>query len=91
MADQQAASRTKHILTLEERSRLTVTGITDVPSFCEDSITAEVEGGAVTIAGEGLHIARLSLSEGALSVEGRVTAIEYSDRSRAGFWQRIWK
>ena len=91
MADQQAASQPKHTLTLEGRSRLTVTGVTDVPSFCEESIVAEVEGGAVTIAGEGLHIARLSLSEGALSVEGRVTALEYSDRTRAGLWRRIWK
>ncbi len=80
-----------HTLTLEERSRLTVTGVTDVPSFCEETITAEVEGGAVTIAGEGLHISRLSLSEGVLSVEGRVTALEYSDRGRAGLWRRLWK
>ena len=38
-----------HRILLEERSRLTITGVTDVLSFDEESVTAETDLGTLTV------------------------------------------
>ncbi len=78
----------RHRIVLEERSRLSVSGVTDVVSFDDESITADTDMGMIIIRGEDLHIGRLNLDEGALQVDGSVDSIEYTDgseSSRGGF------
>ena len=65
-----------HRILLEERSRLTITGVTDVLSFDEESVTAETDLGTLTVRGEGLHISRLDLDEGLLRIEGSIDAAD---------------
>ena len=79
---------------LEERSRLSITGVTDVLSFDEESVTAETDLGTLTVRGEGLHISRLDLDEGLLSIEGSIDAADYGggERQPGGFlFGRIFK
>ena len=45
-----------HLLTLENREHLTLTGISDVDSFNEEEINAISPCGELTIKGELLHI-----------------------------------
>ena len=68
----------RHRIVLEERSRLSVSGVTDVVSFDDESITADTDMGMIIIRGEDLHIGRLNLDEGVLQVDG-------SEASRGGF------
>ncbi len=78
----------KHRVILEERERLSLSGVTDVIAFDEESITADTDMGIVVIRGEGLHISKLNLDEGILRTEGNVDSIEYGDaagNSRRGF------
>ncbi len=78
----------RHRIVLEERSRLSVSGVTDVVSFDDESITADTDMGMIIIRGEDLHIGRLNLDEGVLQVDGSVDSIEYTDgseSSRGGF------
>lgn len=78
----------KHRVILEERERLSLSGVTDVIAFDEESITADTDMGIVVIRGEGLHISKLNLDEGILQTEGNVDSIEYGDaagESRGGF------
>ena len=55
-----------HLLTLENREHLTLTGISDVDSFNEE--------------GELLHIEELNLEAGTVSVSGKVTSLLYSEK-----------
>ena len=84
-----------HRILLEERSRLTITGVTDVLSFDEESVTAETDLGTLTVRGEGLHISRLDLNEGLLRIEGSIDAADYGRGERqpgGGFlFGRIFK
>ena len=50
-----------HLLTLENREHLTLTGISDVDSFNEEEIIAISPCGELTIKGELLHIEELNL------------------------------
>ena len=72
-----------HTVNMEGRGRMTLTGVMDVPSFCEQTIVADTSEGALTIIGEELHISRLHLGEGVVQIEGRVSALEYADRPSA--------
>ena len=90
---QNESGEKRHLLTIDDRAGVTLTGVTDVPSFCEQTIVAATVCGDVTIMGDGLHISRLSLNEGLVEIEGTVNALEYSAHSsgKKGFMGRLWK
>ena len=69
-----------HLLTLENREHLTLTGISDVDSFNEEEINAISPCGELTIKGELLHIEELNLEAGTVSVSGKVTSLLYSEK-----------
>ena len=75
---------------LENRSSLSVTGVTDVDSFDETAIVLYTDNGALVIRGENLHIARIDLESGELAVEGEVSAVLYDQaRVKGGFFSRL--
>ena len=80
-----------HRVTLENRERLTISGVEEVESFDEGTILLSTVLGDLEIQGEGLHIEKLSLDGGDLSVEGTVSALLYEppDRERGGFLRRL--
>ena len=80
-----------HHLILEDRERLTVSGVEEVESFDENTIFLTTAQGGLEIQGEGLHIEKLSLDGGDLKVEGRVNALLYGEenRPRGGLFARL--
>lgn len=82
-----------HNLSLEERRKLTVSGVTDIVSFDEQTIVSETELGELTIKGEGLHIVRMSVDTGELTVEGEISALMYSEiqQTSGSFFSRLFK
>lgn len=87
-----ASDSGSHSLVLNGRRTLSVTGVTDVERFDEESIVLATVSGILVIHGEGLHIDRLSLETGELGVEGRVDRLIYAEEhSSAGFWSRLFR
>lgn len=82
-----------HLMTLRDRTNMSLTGVTDVPSFCEQTIVAATVSGDVTIIGEEMHISRLNLDEGQVEIEGTIHAVEYAAHAqgRKGVFGRLWK
>lgn len=80
-----------HHIILEDRERLTVSGVEEVESFDENTIVMNTAQGALIVRGEGLHIEKLSLDGGDLKVEGSVESLTYeeSHRDRGGFLARL--
>lgn len=68
-----------HNIILEERSKLSVSGVVDVQSFDEEQVLLETVRGMVLVRGQGLHIERLQLEAGELLVQGEIGLIEYDD------------
>ena len=81
-----------HRLELEERHRLSVTGVSEVLSFDENEVVMDTTLGLLTVEGEGLHVEKLSLDIGELSLEGSIQSMCYShDRQKRGsFWSRVF-
>ena len=81
-----------HHLILEERERLTVSGVEEVESFDENTIVMDTAQGVLVVRGEGLHIEKLSLDGGDLKVEGTVESLTYEEgRDKGGFFSRLWR
>lgn len=79
-----------HKLTLEGRSKLAVSGVTDVESFDETMIVLDTNRGTLIIRGDGLHLQMLSLDGGQVSVDGTVDSMVYEDNTRkGGFFSRL--
>mgnify|MGYP000956763267 CR=1 FL=1 len=80
-----------HRVVLEDRSRLTVSGVEEVERFDENTVVLSTAQGGLEIQGEGLHIEKLSLDGGDLRGEGVVDSLSYEDdsRERGGFFARL--
>lgn len=69
---------------LDNRSRLTVSGINDVDSFDEKTVVAYTDYGQLTVHGDNLNISKLSIENGELAVDGMITSLVYSDSQPTG-------
>jgi len=79
-----------HKLTLNERKTVTMTGVTEVVSFDDTSVTLHTALGALMIQGEQLQLKSLSPDGGQMAVEGRINALAYEEpRPAGGFWRRL--
>ena len=77
---------------IENRSRMSISGVSDVENFDENIVQLSTNRGLLTVKGTGLHIERLNLETGELAVEGSVDGLEYSDNIvNGGFWSRLFK
>lgn len=68
---------------LENRKKLSVSGVEDVDSFDEDSVVLFTQAGKLTVKGEGLHINKLSVETGDVTIDGDITSLVYSDAEKA--------
>lgn len=93
MADEKRNPSMPHNLVLEDRKMLTVSGVSDVDSFDEQTVIIFTDMGELTVRGTNLHINRLSVEVGELTVEGNIAALIYSDESpkSGGFFSRVFR
>lgn len=75
-----------HKLTLDERQKLIVTGVTEVISFDEDAVVLRTQLGLLTVQGQQLQLKTLSVDGGQLAVEGTVSALSYEQPREKGGW-----
>ena len=73
-------SSTVQNLILENREKLTISGVIDVLSFDDQIVIRETELGMLTIKGEDLRINKLSIDTQDVIIEGNITALTYSDK-----------
>lgn len=79
---------------LEDRHSLTVSGVSDVDSFDEQSIVIFTSLGELCVRGSDLHINRLSLEIGEILVEGEIDSLVYSEREakqQGGFFSKVFR
>lgn len=82
-----------HRIVLDNRNRLTVSGVDGVESFDETSIVMSTAEGSLIIRGESLHIEKLSLDGGDLLVEGTVDSLTYEEEGprQGSFLGRLFR
>lgn len=87
---------TIHNLILENKSKLSVSGVCDVDTFDEGKIILFTADDTLVVEGEDLHIQKLDVSNGELIIEGQIFSFHYtgdgaSERAGKGFFKKILK
>ena len=67
-------------LILENREKLTISGVIDVLSFDDQIVILETELGMLTIKGDDLRINKLSIDTQDVIIEGNITTLTYSEK-----------
>ena len=81
-----------HTLYIDNRNKLSLTGVTDVGSFSDSAVQISTSLGDLSVSGENLQITRLSLENGELTVEGLIVSVVYSQSVKrgGGFFARVF-
>ncbi len=82
-------------LILENRQKLSISGVNDVLSFDDQVVMVDTELGLLTVKGENLKINKLSIDTSEVIVEGNIGHLSYSENSgekeKASLISRIFK
>ena len=93
MTEDKRTMQMPHHLILEDRRALSVSGVSDVDSFDELNVVIYTELGELTVKGEGLHINRLNVETGELTLEGTIQSLTYAEvhTRSGGIFGRLFK
>ena len=67
-------------LVLENREKLSISGVNDVLSFDDQIVILETQLGLLTIKGENLRINKLNIDSEEVIIEGDITNLAYSEK-----------
>lgn len=84
MANEEKALELPHRLSLEGRSRLSVSGITEIESFDENTVVLYTTRGTLVVHGRQLHLSTLSVDGGQADVDGTIDSLTYEDEQHGG-------
>ena len=91
----EAVELKNHRVVIEGKKRISVSGVEDIDSFNENEAVFLCVAGMMTVSGEDLHISRLSLEEGIISIDGEIFSVDYADLSeqrthKQGFLSKLF-
>ena len=90
--EQNGACTNKHTVNIDDRERITLSGIQDVLSYDDESVVMQSVLGQLTLDGEDLNIVKLNLDEGEVCVRGKLNALYYMEQQKGGtFLSRLFK
>ena len=82
-------------LVLENRGKLSVSGVNDVLSFDDQVVMVDTELGLLTVKGENIRINKLSLDTAEVIIEGEISSLAYSqtkqEKSAGTILSKIFK
>lgn len=93
-SEQKILLKTPHNIILEDRNRLSVSGVKDVDTFDDQVVILLTNMGELTIKGRNIHINNLSIETGDLSLTGEIIAMYYNDiveNSKRNIFKKIFR
>ncbi|OQA17021.1 MAG: Spore protein YabP [bacterium ADurb.Bin363] len=94
--DKKLPRQTTQNLIMENREKLSLSGVLKVRSFDDETVEIETELGVLVVCGEELHINKLSIDNSELSIEGYIISCEYNDNENSrskgsGFFSKMFR
>jgi len=93
MEDKNKGFKEQNIV-IQNREKAVVTGVVDIHSFDDELVIVQTDLGLLTIKGESLKMNKLNLDNNELIIEGRASAIAYSDavqNKKQGIMNKLFK
>lgn len=78
---------------IENRMKISISGVSDVENFDENTVVLYTNRGLLSVHGTGLSVEKLNLETGELAIEGEFSGLEYSRDTQisGGFWSKLFK
>lgn len=70
-----------HIIKLNERKNIIISGIKKINNFDEKEFSIDTIMGGIIIKGENLEMIKLDTIEGNVSIKGKINSFSYSDNN----------
>ena len=83
-----------HNVIMENRNKLSISGVEDVENFDEQSVVLYTGEGLLTVRGADFHINKLNVDSGEVVIEGEIESLVYSDggfNRGGGFFAKLFK
>ncbi|SET22512.1 sporulation protein YabP [Natronincola peptidivorans] len=85
-----------HSVILENREKLSISGVEHVNNFNSELVVVETIAGVITIKGEDLDVNKLNIEDGNVAINGTIHSMTYSDRESfssksSGFFSKMFK
>lgn len=85
-----------HSINLQNRQRLSLSGVQHVDNFDDDTIVLSTNMGTLTIRGHNLRIQTLDLDQGLFEAAGEFDAVQYGRKKgrssqNTSTWQKLWR
>ncbi len=93
MEDKNKTFKEQNIV-IQNREKAVITGVEDIHSFDDELVIVQTDLGILTIKGENLKMNKLNLENNELIIEGRTSAIAYSDAAqnkKQGIMNKLFK
>ena len=81
-----------HTVVIDNRNSISLTGITDIGSFNEETVLLTTPLGELNITGAQMQVTKLDLESGDVTIEGKIISLTYADtvRKNTGFFARVF-
>ena len=80
-----------HLLTLDNRRLLTLSGVEDVSGFDEQTINVRLSEMTLVVKGSGLHISKLNLESGDVVIDGSISSLQYLGSASGSLRSRLFR
>ena len=87
-----ADSQLVHSISLQSKSQLIITGVTDVDNFNDKVLLVYTSMGELTVRGRNIRVESFGNENGELVANGDIRALIYGDagkRSKVGFFRKL--
>ncbi|MCC8168877.1 MAG: sporulation protein YabP [Oscillospiraceae bacterium] len=81
----------EHSLVMDNRRKISLTGVDEVESFSESAVTLKTCMGGLIIKGKSLTINKLNTDTGELDVNGEVSSIQYTAKKSESLFSGLFK
>lgn len=80
-----------HSLILDNRKKLSLTGVTDVMGFDEQTVSLTTDCGTLIVKGENLHINKLNLDSKDVCIDGVINSLQYLSQNTKTLKSKLFK
>ena len=82
-----------HNVVLEYRKHLSISGVMDIDNFDEQTAVVYTQMGELTIRGYDLHVSKLNVETGELSMDGEIWSMTYTEvqKKNGGMLSKLFR
>ena len=82
-----------HNVVLEDRKHLSISGVMDIDNFDEQTAVVYTQMGELTIRGYDLHVSKLNVETGELSMDGEIWSMTYTEvqKKNGGMLSKLFR